>query len=201
MSLQSASNTSHTAYISGSRDLQDLTNGGGEGGGEVRAYGLRGEAAAGKKKWQDERRRRNGAKGWRSFRGGLVIPVGEADGQRKRGGSPRAPVRYIFYFRGVRALHSSRGRRKEVRKSFRRRDVVFVTIARATGSEYFSSTSDGGAWIRSRQERRERDRREVVFIFGSLVKAPLPENSTSRDLRLKAPSTIDSPCSVPVTNH
>lgn len=36
VSLQSVSNTSHTAYISGSPDLRDLTI-------EIRAYGPRGE--------------------------------------------------------------------------------------------------------------------------------------------------------------
>lgn len=79
-----------------------------------------------------------------------MIPVGEANGQRKRRESSR-PVRYIFYFRGERALHST----KESTKIFppatlyllqlRRRPDRSISHRRMTvGREYEAGKQDGG---------------------------------------------------------
>lgn len=116
---QSASNTSHTAYISGSRDLRDLTN-------EVRAY-ERGETGA---KKNDKASAEVGGKTDEEASSRRTRdPCRRSERTAKAAGASLRSGKIYFLFRGERAPHSSRERRKQVRKSSRRRRYICYNCA------------------------------------------------------------------------
>lgn len=142
--------TSHTAYISGSRDLRDLTN---EPfvrtGREEKPEGRGGGEEERKKRRRGERRRVEGRKDEEASAGGLVIPVGEANGQRPRAPSPLPPQDIFSISRRTCAAFVGRARGGDERKCEnlpRRRRCICYNCDRATETEYFSSsTNNDGA--------------------------------------------------------
>lgn len=115
----------------------------------VRAYGPRGETGG----WGEGERRRKkkkttGRKDEEASAGGLVIPVGEANGQRPRAPSPLPPQDIFSISRRTCAAFVGRARGGDERKCEnlpRRRRCICYNCDRATETEYFSSTSNDGA--------------------------------------------------------
>lgn len=161
MSRQSASNTSHTAYISGSPDLRRAPRG----------SCVHGEETKG----ESEKNEREGRKKMIGLDGGdgertelprrkLVIPVGEANGQRKRQMSPRThrAARYIFYLATETcAAFFESDERKDL--SFH---VTTYICYNCAGSEDFSHRGERDeARVRSRDERKSLSPRTSIKIF------------------------------------
>lgn len=157
------------------------------------------------KKKMTRRKQKDGAKGWRSFRGGLVIPVGEENGQRKRRESSR-PVRYIFYFAAnVRCIRRASGERKH--ENLRRRRYICYNYKLQNIQLQKRPDQSISHWrltVEREYETRRKVKKERISersSFRSLVKTRYRKtrfHDLLRDLWLKVHPPL-SPCSIPIT--
>lgn len=151
----------HTAYISGFRDLRDLTN-------EVRAYGPRGETTAKKKTGRRQKDEEASAEDSWSL-----------SAKRTKAAGVLAPSEIYFLFRDERALHFVVRAAKESTKIFPPMTLCYICYNCAGDRSISHRRMTVEAWIRSRETKGESMK---DHSFRGLVKSSPLKNSILRTI-------------------